>query len=217
MKKTLIALALAATAAPALAADLPRRVAPQQSFTPPPMFTWTGIYVGVNAGAIWGDYTKSASRVGGNTGFTAGGTLGANYQVGSVVFGLEGDYNYSGLSGRGLSSPGLVPVRGELSSFGTVRGRLGVAFDRALIYATGGYAFGFSDLTSGLVKQSSTHHGYAIGGGLEYAFTQNISAKAEYLYMPLESKNVGALPGFAFGGKAGIDASVVRGGINYRF
>ncbi|MGL4241743.1 MAG: outer membrane protein, partial [Beijerinckiaceae bacterium] len=161
-------------------------------------------------------FTKSV-RTDGRTGFTAGGTAGYNHQIGQIVIGAEGDYNYSGLRGNGLTFPGLAPARAELTSFGTIRGRLGVAFDRALVYGTGGYAFGFSEATAGFVKQSSTHHGYAIGGGLEYAFTQNVSAKAEYLYMPFEAKGVSALPGVAFGGKTGVDASVVRGGINYRF
>jgi outer membrane immunogenic protein len=217
MKTRLLAAAMTLAAVPAFAADIPRRAAPQQSFVPPPMFTWTGFYVGANAGAIWGDFTKAAGGIGGKTGFTAGGTLGYNHQIGQVVLGVEGDYNYSGLTGTGTLFPTQTPVKAELTSFGTARARLGVAFDRAMIYATGGYAFAFTDINAGFAKQSSTHHGYAIGGGLEYAFTQNVSAKAEYLYMPFDSKNVGALPAFGFGSKAGLDASVVRGGVNYRF
>ncbi len=207
----------AAVSSPAAAADMPARSAPRAFQPALPAFTWTGAYVGLNAGAIWGDFTKSASRIDGRTGFTGGGTLGYNHQFGQVVLGLEGDYNYSGLRGSGVTSPGLFPATGRLNSFGTVRGRLGFAFDRALVYGTGGYAFGFSELNTGFIKQSSTHHGYAIGGGLEYAFTPNISAKAEYLYMPFDTKDASALPGVGFGGKAGLDASVVRGGVNYRF
>ncbi len=216
MKLAIAAALIAAT--PALAADLPRRGAPQQSFQPQslPMFTWTGFYLGLNAGAVWGDFTKSI-RTDSKTGFTGGLTAGYNYQIGQFVVGLEGDYNYSGLSGRGFTLPGVIAAKSDMTSFGTARGRLGVAFDRALVYATGGYAFGFSDTTVGFGKQSATHHGYAIGGGLEYAFTQNISAKAEYLYMPLGATRVDALPGVAVGGKSGIDASVLRGGVNYRF
>jgi hypothetical protein len=143
MKITSVAVSLAAsllataTITRAQAADIPRRSAPQASFqSAPPMFTWTGFYVGANAGAIWGDFTKATKGVGASTGFTAGGTLGYNHQIGQFVMGVEGDYNYSGLGGRGFLTPGLAAARADLTSFGTVRGRLGVAFDRALVYGT---------------------------------------------------------------------------------
>jgi outer membrane immunogenic protein len=206
-----------ALAAPALAADIPGRRAPQQQqFYAPPAFTWTGFYVGGNVGGIWGKFTDAGSFINSKTGVTAGGTVGYNYQIGQIVVGLEGDYNYSGLGGRGFTF-GVNQARGDLTSFGTIRGRLGVAFDRALIYATGGYAVGFSTLESGFLKSNSTHHGYAVGAGLEYGFTNNISAKAEYLYMPLGGQSSFVIPGAGAGVKTGIDASVLRAGVNYRF
>lgn len=215
MKKTLLALSLFAVAAPAFAADLPRNRAPV--FVAPPMFTWTGFYLGANAGAVWGDFTKSGRLIDTKAGFTGGVTAGYNHQISNIVLGVEGDYNYSGLQGRGAVLPGPGFAKAELTSFGTIRARLGVAFDRALIYGTGGYAFGFTTLENGLVKTDSSRHGYAVGAGLEYAFTTNISAKAEYLYMPFESKNVGTFPGFGAAAKPGLDASVLRAGVNYRF
>jgi outer membrane immunogenic protein len=218
MKKLLFSLALIAMPASAFAADMPGRRAPQPVFKPAamPTFAWTGFYVGLNAGAAWGDFTKGGSFIDPKTGFTGGITAGYNHQIENFVVGLEGDYNYSGLKGNGFVLPGTF-VKGGMSSFGTVRGRLGVAFDRALIYGTGGYALGVTTLESGLIKSNSTSSGYVIGGGLEYAFTQNISAKAEYLYMPLGGRNLTGVPGFANGAKTGLDASVVRGGVNYRF
>ncbi len=218
MNRLLLSVAFVALAAPAFAADMPGRRAPQPVFSQaPPMFTWTGFYLGANAGAVFGDFTKSGQFIDTKTGFTGGITAGYNHQINNFVVGLEGDYNYSGLSGRGFTLPGPAFVKGELTSFGTLRGRLGVAFDRALIYGTGGYAFGFSSLESGFLKSTSSHHGYVVGAGLEYAFTQNVSAKAEYLYMPLDSKNALAVPGFGVGSKTGIDANVLRAGVNYRF
>jgi outer membrane immunogenic protein len=223
MNRLLFSTALLAFASPAFvmsasAADVPGRRAPQPVYTQaPPLFTWTGFYLGANAGAVWGDFTKTGKPIDTKAGFTGGITAGYNHQINNIVFGLEGDYNYSGLSGRGLILPGPAAVKGDLTSFGTVRGRLGVAFDRALIYGTGGYAFGFSSLESGVLKSTSSHHGYAVGAGLEYAFTQNVSAKAEYLYMPLDSKNALTIPGFGVGSKTGIDANVLRAGVNYRF
>jgi outer membrane immunogenic protein len=208
MKKTLIAIALAATAAPALAADLPRRGAPQQSFVAPPAFTWTGFYLGLNAGAGWGSFTRDARGTDANTGFVGGITAGYNHQFSNIVVGIEGDYNYSGLEG------GSFGTKAGLTSFGTVRGRLGVAFDRALVYGTGGYGFGFGTLNVLGLKDDKSHQGYVIGGGIEYAVTQNISIKGEYLFMPLAKQTY-------FRGLGGVDAglntNVVRGGVNYRF
>jgi outer membrane immunogenic protein len=211
MKKTLIALALAASAAPALAADLPRRGAPQQSFAAPPMFTWTGFYLGLNAGGGWGKFTRDARGLDADTGFVGGVTAGYNAQFGNLVAGIEGDYNYSGIEGKDSG------VKGSLSSFGTIRGRLGVAFDRALIYGTGGYAFGFGELNAfGALKDDKTHQGYVVGAGIEYAVTQNVSIKGEYLYMPLGKQSYlkDVVPG---GVSAGLNTSIVRAGLNYRF
>jgi outer membrane immunogenic protein len=219
MTRLLLSTAIIAISASAFAADMPGRRAPQPVFKSQaaPSFTWTGFYLGANAGAVWGDFTKGGKFIDTKTGFTGGITAGYNQQFGQFVAGIEGDYNYSGMGGRGLGVPGLIPVKGDLTSFGTVRGRLGVAFDRALIYGTGGFAVGSTTLQSGILKSSSTNSGYVIGAGLEYAFTQNISAKAEYLYMPLGGRNLVGVAGFNNGAKTGIDANVLRAGVNYKF
>jgi outer membrane immunogenic protein len=208
MKKSIVALALLLSAAPALAADLPRRGAPQQSFAAPPMFTWTGFYVGLNAGAGWGKFTRDARGLDADTAFVGGVTAGYNHQFGNLVVGLEGDYNYSGIEEKGLG------IKAALTSFGTLRGRVGVAFDRALVYGTGGYALGFGNVNVLGLKDDKTHQGYVIGGGIEYAVTQNVSIKGEYLYMPLAKQTYyGGLGGL----DAGLNTNIVRGGLNYRF
>jgi outer membrane immunogenic protein len=211
---------LVAVCSPAIAADISGRRNAQPVYKPvaaPPAFTWTGFYLGVNAGTAWGDFNKGGKFIDPKMGFTGGLTAGYNQQFGQFVAGLEADYNYSGLGGKGIH-PLPTIVKGNLTSFGTARARLGMTFDRALVYATGGYAFGFSSLNNGLNKSTDTHHGYVIGAGLEYAFTQNISAKAEYLYMPLGAgKAVPAASNLLTGPKTGIDASIVRAGVNYRF
>lgn len=208
MKTAFAALALVATVAPAFAADLPRRAAPQQSFATAPIFTWTGFYLGVNAGGAWGKFTRDARGIDADSSFVGGVTAGYNQQFGNFVAGVEGDYNYSGIEEKRLG------LKASLSSFGTLRGRLGIAFDRALVYGTGGYAFGFGNLSILGLKESNTHQGYVVGGGIEFAVTQNISLKGEYLFMPLARQRY-------FNGLAGIDAglnaNVVRAGLNYRF
>ncbi|GGG34222.1 membrane protein [Chelatococcus composti] len=225
MKKILLAgvaaAGLIASGAAAFAADLPsRNVAPVAPAPVLPIFTWTGFYAGVNAGYGWGEFSK-APGFDDPDGFVGGAQIGYNYQIGQFVVGLETDIQYSDLSGKTRPvtfADGNVGVgRGEVEYFGTVRGRIGAAFDRALIYVTGGLAYGETkfrglDTTAGLsFSKSKTTAGWTIGGGLEYAFTDNITAKAEYLYVDLgDNRYYGA-------NKAETKFSVVRAGLNYKF
>jgi outer membrane immunogenic protein len=98
----------------------------------------------------------------------------------------------------------------------TVRARAGFAVDRALLFVTGGYAGAEMNASyAGIGSQSDWRSGGVIGGGLEYAFTDNISAKAEYLYAPFYDKSYfGGTPGAE---KSGLDLSLVRAGLNYKF
>ena len=170
MKRTLLAsTALAFLAAPALAADLPARTpAPApQTFTAPPVFTWTGFYAGVNVG--WtqheasvrnrgftgtggaGSYNPFSSK---NSGFIGGFQVGYNQQFDMFVAGLEADLSYLGnrrttgsAAVAGLAGNGITGVQGSsrLDWLGTVRARAGVAVDQVFIYGTGGLAFGNPD------------------------------------------------------------------------
>jgi outer membrane immunogenic protein len=210
MKKILLSsVALLGLATGALAADLPSRRAPAPIIAAVPLFTWTGFYVGVNAGYGWN--TNDSITVGGvrfdlddEGGFIGGGQVGYNYQIGSFVVGLEGDIQYADFGGSDrfdFDGDGVFDDDFNRSDwFGTVRARAGVAFDRALVYATGGFAFA-DDAT-----------GWTVGGGLEYAFTNNLSAKVEGLYVSLDQDDNNFL---------GIDNDaefgVVRAGLNYRF
>ncbi len=217
MKKTLFAgaAALALLAAgSAVAADLPnRRAAPAPAVAYAPAFTWTGFYLGVNAGYGFGEFTRDGRNFDDPSGFVGGGQVGYNYQIGQFVAGIEGDLQYSDLKGDGVGV--FAGSEAEVEYYGTIRGRLGFAFDRALVYATGGYAFGQANVSiPGLGSDDNTHNGWALGAGIEYAFTNNITAKAEYMYVDLENKN------FTLGGataKAGAEFSTVRAGLNYKF
>jgi outer membrane immunogenic protein len=191
-----------------MAADLPSRRAPAPIIAAVPVFTWTGFYVGVNAGYGWN--ANDSITVGGvrfdlddEGGFVGGAQAGYNYQIGSFVVGLEGDIQYADFGGDDrfdFDRDGIADDDFNNSDwFGTVRARAGVAFDRALIYATGGFAFA-DDAT-----------GWTVGGGLEYAFTNNLSAKVEGLYVNLDQDD----------NFLGIDSDaefgVVRAGLNFRF
>ncbi len=216
MKKILIASAsaLVLMAGAAQAADLPnRRAAPASPVYATPMFTWTGFYVGVNAGYGFGEFTRDGRNFDDPSGFIGGGQVGYNMQFGQFVAGLEADLQYSGLSSNGRTFLAPVGSEAELDYFGTIRGRLGVAFDRALVYATGGYAYGGSTISIPLLgSDDAFHNGYALGAGIEYAFTNNLTAKAEYLYTDLENKKF-----FNNTVRGGAEFSTVRAGVNYKF
>ena len=229
----LAAVASATLAASAGAADLPRR-APPPVFTPVPVFTWTGFYLGANAGYAFSE--RDNVRTAGigalqlnvdrglrrssvplpQDGFTGGGQIGYNYQFtpgSGVVVGIEADAQYADFgrqrnrfSAIGANGSAIIPGTlvfnpnglSGLDYFGTVRGRLGYAFDRTLVYATGGFAYG-----SGGGRQFGTgvnsddfQTGYAVGGGVEYALPTDsflnffrssaVTLKVEGLYVNLE-------------------------------
>lgn len=220
MKKLLLTGAAFASllAGAAHAADLPRRSVPvaPAPIAAIPVFTWTGFYVGVNAGYGFG-VGDDRLRIGDarvrfkddREGFVGGGQAGFNYQMGMVVLGLETDLQYADLGERGRFRADGRTFRGREADdyFGTVRGRLGLAFDRFLVYGTGGLAYG--DVgpfgTDGI--------GYTVGGGVEYAFTNNLTAKVEGLYVNLDRDE--RLRGVRVRGEE--EFGVVRAGLNYKF
>ena len=104
------------------------------------------------------------------------------------------------------------PYSNKVDQLLTARARAGFAMDRALLYVTGGYA-GAEDKVSmpGFFSSTDWRSGGAFGGGIEYAFTNNISAKAEYIYAPFQSKS------YVPGAKSDLDLSLVRAGLNYKF
>jgi outer membrane immunogenic protein len=210
MKKVLLAALMAGAASSAMAADLPTRKAPPapQVYAAPPVFSWTGFYVGVNGG--WGG-GSGGGDFDSPTGGLVGGTVGYNYQVGQFVGGLEGDWDWADINKNGTN--GLGTYSNNVDQLVTTRARAGVALDRALLFVTAGYAGAEDKISEPGVGLSSNdwRSGGAFGGGLEYAFTNNISAKAEYIYAPFASKSYGV------GEKSDLDLSLVRAGLNYKF
>jgi outer membrane immunogenic protein len=207
---------------PALAADLPvkaPRAAPLA-----PAFSWTGCYIGATAGGVWGKSDVSwapnppgfplsgpdiAAQTPGtlsSSGFTGGGEVGCNYQFNPwLVFGVEGDFEYTGLSasrsGAVLSNGTVNPFTESFSShwLSTVRGRVGIANGPWLFFATGGVAFAnptFSDAiffpgsgTTNAASSSGTITGWTVGGGVEWFFMPQWSLKAEYLHVDFGTKS----------------------------
>ena len=217
MKKYLLAsvaaLGLVAAGA-ASAADLPSRKGPVVAPVYVPVFTWTGFYVGANAGYGWGNTsTNNLGQVGDLDGFVGGGQVGYNYQIGQFVLGAEADFQGADLS----SGSNIFGTSVKTEYFGTVRARLGWAIDRWMPYITGGWAYGnVKTAIPGIGFSSDRTHtgGYAIGAGVEYAFTNNLVAGVEYLYVDLGEKNIINNIGTA---KVGADFSVVRARLSYKF
>jgi outer membrane immunogenic protein len=213
----------------ALSADLPRRApvyAPAPVMAPP--FSWTGFYVGANFGGAWGTSSDTngffATPTTGNfntSGVLGGGQLGYNWQFGQWVLGLETDIAASSL--KGSTSNGIcltVVCTTSQTWLGTTRGRLGYAFDHWLVYGTGGVAYGdvkFSDLPAPVVVSGTdTNAGWTGGGGVEYAFAMNWSAKLEYLYVDLGNVGIACSPGCGTS-TVKFNENIFRGGLNYHF
>jgi outer membrane immunogenic protein len=220
-KFLLSSLATVGMIASAAAADLPAEKGPPVYAPPPPVFSWTGFYIGAIAGAVNEDpsfntqiaagshlgapgnlaLVSNAGTFGTNrTGFLGGGEVGYNYQISQFVLGVEGDAEYispsPGAFNSGVLNTGdTFTVNTSLRSnfFATARARAGIAFDRVLVFATGGAAFTNSHLqqaytdtldgpTTGNLSVATPTIGWTVGGGIEYAITNNWSVKAEYLY-----------------------------------
>jgi outer membrane immunogenic protein len=223
--------ALAIAASAAQAADLPSRYAPPPMIAAVPVFTWTGFYVGVNAGYGWNTNSNNnrfdpvfgfVGNGSNNGGFVGGGQVGYNYQIGQFVIGLETDIQYADLGNGGNSFGG----NNNGNWFGTARARAGFAIDRALIYATGGFAYGDIGGGSGAFvgpngtifagSGNNTNTGWVVGGGVEYAFTNNLTAKLEGLYVNLDSNSNNNFGAFTTNNNK-AEFGVVRAGLNYKF
>lgn len=204
----------------------------------PAPVNWTGFYVGAHAGGVWSKYRLSDSTLGvtenanvNRGSWLAGGQIGYNWQfMRNWVVGAEADFSFTDLGGTaftdpipalaGLGFPVTVPVSVELRNMGTVRVRLGYAFDRTLLYATGGMAWARDNASyvffPGLVQMDAHlfHLGWAAGAGAEYAIDPHWSVRAEYLHADFGrvDETFISLPR-----TTALKADLVRLGLNYRF
>ena len=227
-----IALSGALLTAPALAADLPRKAVP--IVTPAVQgVNWGGLYIGVHGGFGAHDVAYPFSvpliPLSGEPrfdvdGFFAGGQVGYNLVIApGWLAGVEVDIAWSDINGSGRTTAGPLDLilSTDLRWFGTARGRIGRTWERALIYVTGGYAFGKTRSSANLVgvfagSQDNNKSGWTVGGGLEYAFAANWSVKVEYLYIHLGTDNVATLPG-VFTAAEEMNLHTAKIGLNWRF
>ena len=220
MKKLLLmTVAFAALGmAPAGAADLAART---YTKAPPiaPLPTWAGFYVGAMGGYASED-SGSPSIKGG----LAGGTFGYNWQTGNLVYGVEIDAAWADINASAagiVNVPGVglvgVAITDKIDSTGTVRGRIGYAFNTVLLYGTAGYAWADNKVsisTLGVnLSDSQFLSGWTVGAGAEVMFAPKWSVKAEYLYKSFEGKSyfTGALP------TGDLNVHSVQVGVNYHF
>src|SRR5262245_43207209 len=221
------AVALGAMMIPAAAADLGARpVTKAPVAAPVPVFSWTGCYIGGNVGGKWvadNDFNVNVASVpvvlpsgavvafnNGNNNdgaFIGGGQVGCQWQTGAWVFGIEGDFVGTSLNRDFIVQNTLLVfpfVAGDAFSIqndwqASVRARLGYAFDRWMVYATGGVAFAQMEATAALVgvpfvvSVDKTLTGWTVGGGFEYAFYNNLSLGIEYRFSQFDTES------FAFG------------------
>jgi outer membrane immunogenic protein len=227
----------------AVAADLPQAPPPQAAaYVPPPVYNWSGPYIGLNAGYAWGsgdatlgvsgnfisNWTSSGSGSGIN-GAIAGGQIGFNWQVNSFVLGVEADADWSGQELNQTIICGFACAATEslkISALGTARARVGFAIDRTLLYATGGGAWASMQFNGvspvAIVNLSDDRFGWTVGGGVEYGVTDWLSLRAEYLFVEVNGFSASAaipagLGGGTLTGTLNLRDSIARAGIDFRF
>lgn len=216
------------------AADLAAGYTKAPAYVPPPVYNWTGGYVGIEGGYGWGHSGQTDPGIAPTLpvdgsysvrGGLIGGTLGYNWQTGPWVFGLEGDYSWADIAGHSdVCGPTTVlphPCGTKLESFGTVRGRVGYAVGATgnwLLYGTGGLAVGDVHAWDALTPASGSafRAGWTAGGGVETAFARNWTFKIEYLYVDLGKAHLfDVVPGVPE--TVSFHTNIIRGGINYKF
>jgi outer membrane immunogenic protein len=207
----------------AQAADLGWNTSPSPIYSPSPAADWSGFYAGVNGGYAFGAVEREVGGVETDNdagGWLLGGQAGYNMDMGGFIVGAEADLQ---LTNFGYSEviPGVGSFQSGMDYFGTVRGRAGIGVGAVMPYITAGFAAGrgTSSLTDDLgvsTSQSATHLGWTVGAGLEAKATDNITFKAEYLYVDLGTQSYNTPPA---GGSSDVfqGFSVVRAGLNYKF
>jgi outer membrane immunogenic protein len=238
-----VAVASMIAASRASGADLP---VPAPAYYPavPVVYDWGGGYIGINGGYAFGQSEWSdALNPSGNSstgnfnvnGGLVGGTIGVSGQWGAWVFGVEGDFDWQGLSGTSSSafctslftSTALNSTAAGLSCktqsnwFGTIRARFGYAWDRVFAYGTaGGAGVNVQTSLNGLPAQTNSEFGWTVGAGLEWAFAENWTAKVEYLFVDLAQNaacNHGSSCGFDSNSTVKLNENIVRVGVNFKY
>jgi outer membrane immunogenic protein len=199
------------------------------------VYSWTGFYIGADAGYVWGKDTTTEYLTPTNTftGFAptykvssvVGGLYaGYNYQIGPAVLGVESDIEAASLTGGFLDTTVGGAGTTQLDWQGSLRGRAGIAAGQMMFYGTGGLAFAeidhtYTNLITGVAETNAGFRtGWTAGGGVEISVTPNLLARVEYRYTdygPYRYNSLTAFPGFS--GVQEPRFSAVRIGAAYKF
>jgi outer membrane immunogenic protein len=251
-----LASALALSPLPALADGMPQpyRYAKYGSVKDAPVqdtHSWTGFYVGGTAGGSWSDSSAKFANVptpivgGGDghysldeSGIAGGLHAGYGLQISQVVIGVEGDISFLGgsKSTRAVNiDAALFPgfsetLSSETNWLGTLRGRLGWAYNSFLFYATGGLAWGDvkvrydanqAGVSSAFFSSNTVEQGWALGGGVEWAVNRNVIVRGEYLHVDLGATTlntpVNATSLGATSTRFDNRFNILRAGVSYKF
>ena len=230
----------ASLSSPAHAADMTVAPRPATSSYIPAQFFWTGFYIGAGIGGSWGTATvvdpfSGVSASPSLKGFLVSGVSGVNFQISSVVVGVEADFTDPFAKGSVLDSSGNS-LQTSVFWTSSVAGRLGMAFDRLLIYGKGGVAFDYDrdtlTIPNGTTAIGSLYHvGWTVGGGVEYAVTDHWTGRLEYDYLRFATKGLTyqgtgvppvpgplgtSLPGTA-SGTIGLNVGEIKAIMAYKF
>ncbi len=232
MRNTVLSLLLSASVGcglqhTALAADMPVKTPILKAPIAAPVYDWSGLYVGTHIGGAWSNSTVTNGNIGtswntGGTGFIGGFQGGYNFQTGSFLFGVEGDFDWTtfeGTSGLIVTPLGTLQASARKDWISTVAARFGITSDRLLIYSKIGGGWARSSTALSVVNGgpiwagSHTDGGWLLGAGMEYAFADNWTAKLEYNYIGLSNSTTSTPP------IVGIrrDIQMLKVGANYQF
>lgn len=199
----------------------------------PTIHDWSGLYLGGHIGGTFADVedeydfntVRSASFSFDADGFVGGVQGGYNIQSGSLVLGIEADISFGSIEGTGLCNGSTTPACGtgtgtnpsaDIDWVSTVRGRVGVAMDQILLFATAGVGFADASVVDPAQRgsDSHTHTGFVAGGGVEWMMSPNISLRADYLYGNYETISYALV---STPDAIGFETHTIRGGVNWHF
>ncbi|GGD13160.1 outer membrane protein [Aureimonas glaciei] len=209
---TLMAGMAFAAAGPALSADI---AAPDTlPAASAPIHIWSGPYAGGFVGYSASEFDQSNGADFDGEGVVGGIYGGFNLQSGQVVYGVEADLGASGLDAGGFDASTGASISADSNAFGSLRGRVGVAYDPFLFFATGGVALANKELTSNGASDDNTHVGYTLGAGVEAQVTPNVTSRLEYRYSDFgaETYDLGTTTT-----SSGFDEHSVRAGLALKF
>jgi len=178
-------------------------------------YNWSGFFATPLIGYQTAQFQGNGGRLLKNAqGFTFGAEAGYNFQAGAFVFGPAADLSYSLM--HGSANTWLANVsKTDIGWVGSARAKAGYTFDRFMIYATGGVAFGETSVDGLFASNSQTTPGWTAGGGVQYLWSDSAIFRAEYRRLELENKDFYALP--VLQTKVGVTMNVFNAGFYFKF